>query len=207
MLTRIMALYKSPMARIGTNEALSVPFTISNGTRQGCPLPPLILILTLEPFLCAVKVNPSIQSLKSSFPFKWEKVSLSTWACVYLLILLSSISLIFCHYCSLWRTTYKDVCTSWFCKVKMNTLPHLLYLMQVVPIRLPSRYLRTLQKMIVRFVWSGARPWLKYALLCAPKGELASRISGCIIELAYLVALWNWGVTDMQRPGSRWRKA
>lgn len=98
-------------------------------------------------------------------------------------------------------------CTSWFCKVKMNTLPHLLYLMQVVPIRLPSRYLRTLQKMIVRFVWSGTRPRLKYALLCARKGELACRISGCIIELAYLVALWNWGVTYMQRPGSRRRKA
>lgn len=63
MVTRIMALYKSPMARIRTNDALSVSFTISNRTRQGCPLLPLILILTLEPFLSAVQVNPSIHGV------------------------------------------------------------------------------------------------------------------------------------------------
>lgn len=51
----------------------------------------------------------------------------------------------------------------------MNVLLRLLYLMQVVSIRLPSGYLRSLQKLIVHFVWAGARPRLKYALLCVPK--------------------------------------
>lgn len=41
----IMVLYTHPSAQVFTSGALSTPSTITNGTRQGCPLSPLIFFL------------------------------------------------------------------------------------------------------------------------------------------------------------------
>lgn len=55
----ILALYSSPTARIRVNGHLSAAFSISNSTRQGCPLSPFIL--TLEPLLRRIRANPDIK--------------------------------------------------------------------------------------------------------------------------------------------------
>lgn len=63
MVNWISAVYATPTARVRVNGVMSEAFQISNGTRQGCPLSPLLFALTLEPFLCHIRLNPDITGL------------------------------------------------------------------------------------------------------------------------------------------------
>lgn len=60
MLHWVCALYSCPTAQIRVNGILSSHIKISNGTRQGCPISPL---LTLEPFLCTIRNNQNIKGI------------------------------------------------------------------------------------------------------------------------------------------------
>uniref|UniRef100_A0A8C5M3E1 Reverse transcriptase domain-containing protein n=1 Tax=Leptobrachium leishanense TaxID=445787 RepID=A0A8C5M3E1_9ANUR len=64
MLLWIRALYTNPCARVNINGVLSDAFPVANGTRQGCPLSPLLFALSLEPFLQAVRSAPDITGLE-----------------------------------------------------------------------------------------------------------------------------------------------
>lgn len=61
ILTAIMALYSKPLARVYLSVVLSSPFTISNRTRQGCPLSPLIFNLLMEPLAIYIRNHPDIK--------------------------------------------------------------------------------------------------------------------------------------------------
>lgn len=63
MLQWISNVYSLPTARVKANGILSAPFNISNGTRQGCPLSPLLFALILEPFLNTIRRNPDISGI------------------------------------------------------------------------------------------------------------------------------------------------
>lgn len=63
LLIQIAALYNYPTAQLRINGTLSDPFTLYNGTRQGCPLSPILFALLLEPFLSTVRHNPSIHGI------------------------------------------------------------------------------------------------------------------------------------------------
>lgn len=64
MLSWIAGIYSNPTAQVKANRVLSDPIQLRNGTRQGCPLCPLLFALSLEPFLSTIRSNPDIQGLK-----------------------------------------------------------------------------------------------------------------------------------------------
>uniref|UniRef100_A0A8C5LLZ2 Reverse transcriptase domain-containing protein n=1 Tax=Leptobrachium leishanense TaxID=445787 RepID=A0A8C5LLZ2_9ANUR len=65
-LDQVQALYTNPSARIRVNGVLSAPIPIYNGTRQGCPLSPLLFALYLEPLLEAVRSTDSITGIQGA---------------------------------------------------------------------------------------------------------------------------------------------
>lgn len=65
MLRWFSNLYSVPSARVRVNDRLSDSFCIRNGMRQGCPLSPIIFILTLEPFLRKIRANSNIRGINT----------------------------------------------------------------------------------------------------------------------------------------------
>uniref|UniRef100_A0A8C5MKZ0 Reverse transcriptase domain-containing protein n=1 Tax=Leptobrachium leishanense TaxID=445787 RepID=A0A8C5MKZ0_9ANUR len=69
----VSALYSNPTALLRVNGTLSSPISVRNGMRQGCPLSPLLFIITLEPFLQRLRDNECIRGYNT--PLHEYKVS------------------------------------------------------------------------------------------------------------------------------------
>lgn len=61
--SKLKLLYSDPWARVQVNGQLLDAFMIRNGTRQGCPLSPLLYVLSLEPILRCIHVNAAIKGI------------------------------------------------------------------------------------------------------------------------------------------------
>jgi len=59
----INILYKEPSSQLKINNTMSHQITLRRGVRQGCPLSPLLFVLTLEPFLAAIERDPTFQGV------------------------------------------------------------------------------------------------------------------------------------------------
>ena len=53
-------LYKSPMSSVRTNNMDSQYFPLQRGTRQGCPLSPLLFAIAIEPLAASLRSSPEI---------------------------------------------------------------------------------------------------------------------------------------------------
>ncbi len=60
----IHLLYHQPKAAVVTNKMVSQYFSLSRGTRQGCPLSPLLFILSIEPLSSVLRSSQSISGIK-----------------------------------------------------------------------------------------------------------------------------------------------
>uniref|UniRef100_M3XL94 Reverse transcriptase domain-containing protein n=1 Tax=Latimeria chalumnae TaxID=7897 RepID=M3XL94_LATCH len=56
-------IYHLPSAAVLTNGLISSQFPLGQGTRQGCPLSPLLFVLILEPLAEAIRSEPAIKSI------------------------------------------------------------------------------------------------------------------------------------------------
>uniref|UniRef100_A0A3Q1CLT5 Reverse transcriptase domain-containing protein n=1 Tax=Amphiprion ocellaris TaxID=80972 RepID=A0A3Q1CLT5_AMPOC len=59
----VSALYNSPKATVTTNGITSQSFSLQRGTRQGCPLSPLLFAIFIEPLATAVRQNTDIKGI------------------------------------------------------------------------------------------------------------------------------------------------
>lgn len=59
----IKTLYHSPMACVMTNGVQSPPFTVHRGTRQGCPLSPLLFALAFKPLAEVIRSQRDVHGV------------------------------------------------------------------------------------------------------------------------------------------------
>lgn len=60
----IRLLYTSPKASVTTNKISSKLFSLSRGTRQGCPLSPLLFAIAIEPLSIKFRTTPYISGIR-----------------------------------------------------------------------------------------------------------------------------------------------
>ena len=62
----IRLLYRNPRCSVILNGHISPFFFRSRGVRQGCPLSPLLYVLSMEVLACNIRVSPVIQAITLS---------------------------------------------------------------------------------------------------------------------------------------------
>ena len=55
--------YETPVAKVRVNGVASKPFSIQRGTRQGCPLSPLLYAMYMEPLAETIRQNAAIKGI------------------------------------------------------------------------------------------------------------------------------------------------
>ncbi|XP_012819057.2 uncharacterized protein LOC105947410 [Xenopus tropicalis] len=235
----IKLLHQRPTARVRVNGITSLPFSLERGTRQGCPLSPILFALAIEPLAILIRNTPGIKGL--TYGNIKEKVSLYADDLLVYLVdprdsLTSLLQLVdnFGHYSGLrinwdksilcpvdplqpqpvvpniplkWANQFKYLgvwITVDFTKymslnldpllsdlktrlaqwsklplslwgriniIKMIYLPKFLYILHNAPVFILKTFFKTLNQIILPFVWNNRPPRMAWTKLCAPLTE------------------------------------
>ncbi len=60
----LQLLYNEPRTQVITNSNISKLFNLARGTRQGCPLSPLLFLFAIEPLAMTIRKSPCIKDMK-----------------------------------------------------------------------------------------------------------------------------------------------
>lgn len=60
----VRLLYSEPRSRVSVNGWTSAPFPLHRGTRQGCPLSPLLFALAVEPLAVRLRLEPEVRGFR-----------------------------------------------------------------------------------------------------------------------------------------------
>lgn len=58
------ALYQNPTATLKVNNVSSDTINLNQGTRQGCPLSPLMFAIAIQPLAAFIRTHPEVQGIK-----------------------------------------------------------------------------------------------------------------------------------------------
>lgn len=64
LISWIKLLYTTPLAAVRTNNNISTYFELQRGTRQGCPLSPLLFAVAMEPLALALRQRADIKGIQ-----------------------------------------------------------------------------------------------------------------------------------------------
>lgn len=60
----IQILYTNPTVCVLTNSTVSKPFSLERSTHKGCPLSPMLFILTKEPIAMAIRAHTGLSGIQ-----------------------------------------------------------------------------------------------------------------------------------------------
>lgn len=267
---KILAAY--PSAKVRVNGTLSDAFPIRNGTRQVCPLSPILFVLTLEPLLRKLTLIPDITGIRSpekeykyaayaddillfltqplttlpillsefkhfqtlsnlkinftksftlnislpqnqvdqykeNFPFHWKYDSIT-----YLGTQIpSKISDLYAkNFLPLLNKLTSDLKSwnkptfSWFGRaalLKMNALPRVLYLLQMLPIQIPPSFFKTYRQICSSFLWGKHRHRIGHVQLTRPKNLGGIGLPNILHyhTATHLARIVDWNVHTQQK--------
>lgn len=63
MISWVKLLYSAPVASVRTNNVFSEYFSLHRGTRQGCPLSPLLFAISIEPLAILLRQSPAFRGI------------------------------------------------------------------------------------------------------------------------------------------------
>ncbi len=233
----VKLLYTSPQAMVMVNGFTSPWFTLGRGTRQGCPLSPLLFSICIEPLAEAIRTHPHVSGVnsgksehtislyaddillflskpKQSIPAVLEVIeefgslsgykvnvgksiafplgssrdlndsitspfNLSYSGFKYLgihisyqledLVKLNLFPVL--KQIKLDLSRWSSLPISWLGRIaviKMNVLPRILYLMQMIPNSIPNSFFKDVHRTISRFIWKNKRAKIRLEKLQLP---------------------------------------